>query len=177
MYLLGSSLKNLPVLSLQDGSIVTRVDEAVINPDTLEISAFKCASLPGLPAEPVVLPRDLRQLSADGLIVNFADDISSAPDVVRLAPLFANPYRLEGSRVISDMQRRLGRVEDFTVNAETYRVQRLHVKRPIMRSLMGSSLVIDRTQILDVNRREIVVKEATINEAALAPRTVPKINP
>lgn len=177
MYVLGSKLHNVPVLSLQDGSIIARVEEVLIDPATLEIAAFKCAEDRHLPENPLVLPQDVRQFSPDGLIMNFLDDITSSADVIRLSKLIARPYHLIGAKVISDMHRKLGRVEDYTVNTESFRIQRLYVKRSLIRSPLGSSLIIDRTQVLDVTEREIVVREATIHETALAPRAVPKINP
>ncbi len=171
MYILGSRLPNLPILSLQDGRVAGRVERALIDPGQLEVAAFILLEEKSGAEARVILPRDVRQMSVDGILINFADDIIEAAHVVRLASQLEHPYKLIGSKVVSDMQRRLGRVEDYTVNHETLRVQKIYVKRPVLRSPLGSSLVIDRTQILEVTDREIVVREATAIEPALATRT------
>jgi len=96
---------------------------------------------------------------------------------VRLKALKSDNFTLIRKTVVSDMGRKLGSVEDFTINIETNKVQKLYVKQSIMRSFFGSSLIIDRTQIVDVTPKQIVVREATLKAGAFIRDVVPDINP
>jgi sporulation protein YlmC with PRC-barrel domain len=178
MYALASKLIGLPILSLQNAESITQVKAIIMEIKSLEVVALACQPRPRLGKRPVLLMRDVRQVAIDCLLVNTEDDIAEAEEVVRLAPLLKRNFVPQGISVVTDLHRRVGRVEDYTINLETYHLQKLYVRRPILRSWMGSSLIIDRAQILEVSEREIIVRDATLTSKAgaslLAPNAVPK---
>lgn len=160
MYVLASQLINLPIISLQTGETVSHARSLVIEMASLEIVAISCANMKEY-TDPILMVKDIRQLATDCIIIDSDDDIGSAGDVVRLKePLLAS-YSPIGAHVVSHMQRPIGKVEDFTINSESLKLQKLYVRQPIWRSWLGASLVIAREQILDVMPKQIVVREAT----------------
>lgn len=162
MYALASKLIGLPILSLQNAETITVVTGLVLKRDNLEVVALSCAPQPRLGVHPIVLMRDIRQVAIDCLLVNSEEDIAEAEDIVRLAPLIKSNFNPRGLPVITDMKRRIGKVEDFTVNLESFNLQKLYVRQPLLRSWTGASLIIDRSQIVKVTSREIVVRESTL---------------
>lgn len=160
MYVLASQLLRLPIISLQTGETEASVKSIIIEMSKLEIVAIGCTAIKDF-NEPIILVRDIRQLASDCLIVDSRDDISSAEDIVRIKDPLLLAYTPIGAHVISQMQRPIGKVEDYTINSESLKLQKLYVRQPIWRSWMGSSLIISREQILDVSAKQIVVREAT----------------
>ena len=170
MYVLASQLSNLPVISLQTGETVSRVSYLVIEMSKLEIVAVACNKMKEI-EDPILMVRDIRQIATDCLIIDTEDDIGSAADVVRLKEPIMAHYSPIGAQVVSHMQRSIGKVDDFTINSESLKLQKLYVRQPIWRSWFGSSLIIAREQILDVTPKQIVVREATVDS------TVPLTKP
>jgi len=175
MYSLASNLKGQPIISLQTGQPVGWIDQPVLNMANLEVVAFTCRA----PHRPhlVLVARDIRQFAADCLIVDDEDELTEPGDIVRLKSNLANSYSPIGKRVLADTGRRLGSVEDYSINLESSRVQRLYVRRPLWRTWFSSSLIIDRTQIIDVTPEQIIVRDATMTESVIAPDTLPEIHP
>jgi sporulation protein YlmC with PRC-barrel domain len=178
MYALASKLIGLPILSLQNAEAITQVKGLVMEIKSLEVIALTCEPRPQLAKQPVLLMRDVRQVAIDCLLVNAAEDLVEAEDIVRLAPLLERDFQPQGLRVVTDMKRRVGRVEDYTINLQTYHLQKLYVRRSVLHSWMGASLIIDRAQIIEVSEREIIVRDASIPASSrspiLAPKPVPK---
>lgn len=178
MYALASKLIGLPILSLQNAESITQVRSLIMEIKNLEVVALACDPRPRLGKRPVLLMRDVRQVAIDCLLVNTEDDLVEADEVVRLEPLLKRNFDPHGLNVVTELKRRVGRVEDYTINLETYHLQKLYVRQSILRSWMGSSLIIDRSQIIEVSEREIIVRDATIasrtTSGLLAPKPIPK---
>lgn len=176
MYVLASQLKNLPIISLQTGETITQIHSLIIEMERLEIVALKCVNMKEF-KDPILMVRDIRQIASDCIIIDSEEDIGSAEDVVRLKePIFAN-YSPIGSNVVSHMQRPIGKVEDFTINSESLKLQKLYIRQPIWRSWLGSSLIVAREQILDVKPKVIIVREATIENKLTLHKQVPEPRP
>jgi sporulation protein YlmC with PRC-barrel domain len=178
MYALASKLIGLPILSLQNAETITRVRGLVMEIKSLEIVAFTCEPGPAIGKQPVLLLRDVRQVAIDCLLVNTAEDLAEAEDIVRLEPLLKQGFDPRGLRVVTDHKRPVGKVEDYTINLQTFHLQKLYIRQSILRSWMGSSLIIDRAQILEVSQRQFIVRDTAITTSErshiLAPKPVPK---
>lgn len=177
MYALASKLVPLPVLSLQTGTNVATTKAVILDPALLEVVAFSCITDSRKAGDIALMLRDVRELALDCVIVDSDEDLIELDEIVRLRALKADNFQLVGKKVVSDMGRRLGSVEDYTVNTDTNRIQKLYVTQSIIRSFFGSSLIIDRTQIIDVTPRQIVVKEATLKAGVLTGEAVPDVHP
>lgn len=173
MYVLASRLADLGVISLQTGEVIATAEDLLVDRDELELVAFRCETTGRRPAPRVLLYRDLRQLAVDCLIVDSDDELSEANDIVRVQRLLEENFHPVGTAVVTDTGRRLGKVEDFTINTESGRTQKIYVRRSLWRSWIGSSLIIDRNQIIDVARDRIVVRDATVTATSLGPKPVP----
>lgn len=176
MYVLASQLKNLPIISLQTGETVTQVQALIIEMEKLEIVAVACTQMKEY-SDPILMVRDIRQIASDCLIIDSEDDIGSGSDVVRLKDPIREAYSPIGSNVVSHMQRPIGKVEDFTINSESLKLQKLYIRQPIWRSWLGSSLIIAREQILDVKPKVIIVKEAIIDAKLTIQKQIPEARP
>ncbi len=170
MYITNTRLVGMNVVSLQTGQALSQVRQPLIDQRSLEIVALVCAGRAA--ALPVVMTRDIRELASGTVLVNSSDDLTDATEIVRLAPMLKEHFRLIGLVVKTELGTRLGRVEGYTIDTETYRVQKLSVKRSILKDLFIGSLMIDRSQIVDVGPKAITVRDATLKESVSGPQTV-----
>lgn len=177
MYAIASKLTPLPVLSLQTGLQVATIKRVILDPAELQAVAFACSTPKRNTPILALMIRDIRELAVDCVIIDSEDELTELSDIVRLQALMDSPFELDGITVDSDMGRRLGSVEDFTINVESSMVQKLYVKQSIIRSFFGSSLIIDRTQIVDVSPQKIIVREASLKAGVLSRKAVPDTNP
>lgn len=173
MYILASEIENLPIISLQTGEAIAQLHRPVIDMSTLEVAAYRCEALTG--KQPLILmPRDIRQFATDGLLVDNEDELAQADEVVRMGPLIKQDFNPRGKAVVSDIGRRLGSVDDYSINLDSKRIQKLYLKQPFLRSWLGSNITIDRTQIIDVSPKKIVVRDSVITDMVMATDTLPE---
>lgn len=176
MYALQSALKGRPVISLQTGERIARLSTPVLDVTNFEIQAYACSHTHhGQRA--LLMIADIRQFAEDCVIIDDEDQLTAPEDLVRLAGSLRHNYSPIGKPVYSELGARLGTVEDYTINLQTSRIQRLHVRQALWKSWSGAGLDIDRTQIIDVTPERITVRDATIKEPVLAPDTLPEIQP
>ena len=175
MYALASRMKALPIISLQTGDTVAVVGQPVLDAGSLEIVAYHCKTV----AEDakLLITRDIRQSAIDCLIIDNEEELADCDDVVRLQRILQENFTPIGKLVVTEALRKLGIVEDFTINLDTNRVQKLYVRQPLFHSWLGGSLMIDRTQIIDVTPKRIVVREAIVKSPMLSSDAIPKVSP
>jgi len=164
MQLLSAQLRRVPIFGFQTGAQIGITTDLIIDPDKLRLAAFSCQGHGQ--ATRLLLPQDVRQSGPDGFIVDSEDTLAEPDDIVRLQPLLKRPFKLIGLVVVTQLGQRLGRVEEFTLDPSDYRIQKIHVHRPILRSLWEGSLVIDRSQITEITHRQLVVKDGTVPVSA-----------
>jgi uncharacterized protein YrrD len=153
--LLGASVK-----SLQSGSEIAKITIPLIDPRNLKIMAFYLESKLIKISPAILLPADIREVGPLGVIIDDINNIVSPDDVVRLKEIIEFDFILDGIAVVDEKKRRLGTVEYYTFDPESYFIQQLYVKPGFMQSLKVTNLIISRSQIVDVDNKKITVKLA-----------------
>lgn len=175
MYTLASKLSGLPVMSLQTGETVAIISAPIIDPSHLTLIAYRCEG-PDHGQILVLMVRDIRQMALDCVIVDSEEELAEASDIIRVKTLIDQNFTPMNKPVATELGRRLGKVEDYTLNLEANHVQKLYVKPPIWRAWLSSNLVIDRTQIIDVTSHQITVRDATIKATLMQHEPMPESN-
>lgn len=158
MLQLSASLLNKPILSLRTGGPIARILSPIFNPKNLKIEGFYCDD--GESKQPLILvEQDIRENSSQGIIVNDHDVLVLPEDLVRLKNVLAMDYELLGKPVVTVGHDKVGKVSDYAVETTTMYVQKLYVSRSIFKSLAGGSLSVDRSQIVEVTNRRIIIQE------------------
>ena len=169
MLFMSKSLFNRPVMSLRTGTRVATAVEPIINPHNLKILGWWC-SLAGRGKNLVLLSEDVRETTPGGLAVNDDEVLSQPEDLVRHREILDIKFRLTDKTVRTKRQK-LGKVADFSYNDGMF-VQKLYVARPVTKIFSSQdTLLIDRTQILEVTDSYILVRdtEVTAEEKEMAP--------
>ena len=178
-----SQLLGCPVLSTHDMSLVAHIEGEIVEPESLKILAFRVwgAAIQNNPELGEILDvRDIRELSPIGMIVDSAEEFVNPGDVVKIDKTLALGFSLIGLKVVTKKGSRLGKVIDFIVDTETWKVQQLIVKRPAMKALVDPELVIPRREILEIDDYKITVKdeEEVIKKTAVKQAFTPNfVNP
>lgn len=156
---MSKSLFNRPVMSLRTGSQIAVAIEPIINPHNLKILGWWCTTRGG--GRLVLLSEDVRELMPQGLAVNDDDVLSSPDDLVRHREILGIKFQLIDKTVRTKRQK-LGKVSDFSYNDGMF-VQKLYVARPVTKIFSSQdTLLVDRTQILEVTDSYILVRDAEV---------------
>lgn len=177
MLLLGSRLNAQPIMSLQTGGELGRAVRAVIDPADLSIVAYSLKS-PLAAGTPYIRIEDIRELSDIGFIIDSIDEFVVHGDVIKLDEIIDLQFHLRGMAVRDEKRHKLGTIIDYTVDVGTFTVQQLTVRRPLLRSLNDTELLIHRSQIIEINNEAIVVhSQAKAPEHTLVTAPGSYVNP
>lgn len=149
-------------MSLQSGTQLGTIGEPIIDPRKLKVVAYYVLG-PRISGVSVVHAADIREYGPLGFIVDSADDIMEVDeDLVRLQEVISFNFTLTNKPVIDDTKKKLGKVVDYTLESESFLVQKLHVSQSLVKNITSSNLLIHRTQIIEVTDSNILVRSATI---------------
>lgn len=174
MLKLSASLLNQSVVSLRTGGIVAHVDSAIINPHNLKIEGFYCLDSKSK-QRLILLVQDIRDIVPQGIVIDDHDVLSEAGELVRLQQVLELQYELVGKPVQTTKKEKLGKVNDYAVDDQTYYVQKLYVERSLLKSLSNGQLSIDRTEIVEVTDKRVIIKELHKSSKSGVPATAPAI--
>lgn len=151
-------------MSLQSGGSLGLAGAPIIDPRKLQIVAYYVDG-PRIHEKSVLHTADIREVGPLGFIVDSSDSIMTLDeDLVRLQEVIGFNFDLIGKIVIDDHKKKLGKIAEYSLESDGFFIQRLHVSQSVMKSLSSSHLIIHRSQIVEVNDRQIIVRSATIPE-------------
>ena len=154
---------NRPVMSLRTGGQIALAISPIINPHNLKILGWWCKGAGE--KRQVLLSEDVREIMPSGLAVNDEDTLSSPDDLVRHKEVLDIRFELM-EKLVKTKRQKLGRVSDFSYNDGMF-VQKLYVARPLHKVFTSEdTLIIDRTQILEVTDRYILVRDSEVKATA-----------
>jgi len=156
MLRLSDTLIGKPIMSLRTGQPVATSSGAIIDPNNLKIEGFYCIDRFDR-SEMVLLYQDIRDVIAQGFVVNDHDVLAKPDDLVRLSKLIRLGFDLKGMRVVTVGGQRLGKVSDYAIEVETMYIQKFYVTQGFMKGLTGGNLGIDRSQVQEITKSKVVV--------------------
>ncbi len=159
MLQLSGSLLNQPVMSLRTGGQIGQVTSAIINPNNLKIEGYYVQDSHNKKTQLILLYQDIRDIIGKGIVVNDHEVLAHPSDLVRLKKILDINFQLIGKPVYTQSKERLGKVNDFAVETQTMYVQKLYVGQSLIKSFTGGSLSVDRTQIVEITNRKIVIQD------------------
>lgn len=151
-----------PVMSLQTGSELGRTIKPIINPRELSIVAFELHGI-NLDYDPSLLRiNDIREIGPMGMIIDSSDELISVSDVIKIKEIYELNFELVGLKVIDDKKRNVGKVTGFTLDASSFFIQQLQVKRPLLKSFGDTEFLIHRSQVIKITDDYLIVKSPDI---------------
>lgn len=172
-----SQLTHMPVMSLQTGTELARTTNALIDPRNLTVIAYELSG-PLLDQQPSFLRiADIREQSNIGFIVDSSDEFVSLEDVLKIKEIYDFKFELVGLPVVDEKGKKLGKVSDYTLELESFVVQQINVKRPLLKSMGDTELLVHRSQIVKVSDTTIVVKAGSVTADPVKTAVSNYVNP
>lgn len=159
MLQLSGSLTNQPVLSLQTGGVVAVTNSVIINPNNLKIEGFYCTDGFDRKRLVVLLNQDVRDIIAQGLVVNDQNVLAEPEELVRLKDVMDTHFEVLGKQVVTTRKEKLGKVIEYAVDSETMHIQKLYIAQSLFKNLTSGNLGIDRSQIVEITDKRIIVHD------------------
>jgi sporulation protein YlmC with PRC-barrel domain len=157
--MVGSKLVGYPVLSLHVGGEIARTAEPIIDPDGLKIIGYTLTGpLIGGDVGDILDLMSVREFANTGMIIDSIDEFTNREDVIKMDKIMSLNFKLIGLKVVTEDNRNLGKVSDYTVDTDSFMIYQLIVRRPTLKSLVDPELTINRSQIVEVDDYKIVVK-------------------
>lgn len=175
MLRLSPTIIDLPVVSLRTSGKVATASEPIINPNNLKIEGWYCEDTFSHETL-VLLSQDIRDFVPQGIAVNDHSDLVDPEDLVRLHDILKLEFKLLGKPVVTNRGRRMGKVADYALDTTDMKIQKLYVARPMYKSLTDGQLSIDRSQIIEITNRKVVVRDVDVKAEAGVPLTAPGVS-
>lgn len=168
MLRLSTSYIDRSILSLRTGGQIGIAKSPVINPNNLKIEGWYASD--SYEKGDFILPaQEIRDLITKGLVVNDHDALTRPEDMVRLKEIINLNFNLIGKVVSTETGKKLGKITEYAVNDENYYVQKLYVNQSILHGLSQEQLLIDRSQIIEISDKRIIVSDLSSKSAAPTP--------
>lgn len=163
MLVAADTLLGMPVMSLQTGSELGRTAREIIDPRNLTIVAYELAG-PLLDHDPTLLRlADIREIGPLGMIIDSSDELVGVSDVVELKKIYEFQFQLRGKPVLDERGQKIGRVNGYTIMSGSFVIQQLSIRRPFLRSLSDTELLVHRSQVVTITDEQIIIQSATVS--------------
>lgn len=155
---MSEAVQNKDVLSLRTGAPVAQIQGPIINPNNLKMEGFYCLDN-AENKQLVLLYQDIRDILPQGIVVNDFDVLAEPEDLVRLQEVLDINFELIGKPVETISHEKVGKVTDYAFESATMFIQKIYVSQSILKSFTGGNLSIDRSQILEITPKRIVIND------------------
>jgi hypothetical protein len=158
MLQLSGMLLNRPVLSLRIGRPIATTLGPVINPDNLKIEGFYCHEQKSRLVR-ILLSQDIRDIMPQGIVVNDQDALTDPDELIRLKDIIDLGFDVMGKQVVTTTKAKVGKVTEYAVEVDGLYIQKIYVSQPFFKSLGGGNLGIDRSQIVELTNKQIIIND------------------
>ncbi len=160
------------VLSLRVGRPVAEVIEPIINPNNLFIEGWRVTDNQSRDVL-VLLTQDIRELLSKGIAIDDFDVLSDEKELIRLKNITKLKFQLLGLKVVDENGQNYGKVVDFAFETKSFYIKKIYAAQPIIKSISGKSLTIDRTQIIEITDKRIVIEAPVVKDQETSLAAVP----
>ncbi len=151
---------------------MANVTAPIINPNNLKIEGLYCQDRFGK-HQLVLLSQDIRDIIGQGIVINDHDVLSEPGELIRLRKVIDTDFHLLGKPVFTVSKHKLGKVNDYAADTTTMYIHKLYIGQPFIKSFSGGQLSVDRTQIVEITNRKIIVQEPLQPTKVRVPATAP----
>lgn len=160
MLVASTKIIGTPVLSMQAGGPIGQIAEPIVDPDNLNVIAFRLSGGVISRNESNILDiSSIREYSKYGMVIDDIDELVTPNDVIKIAEVLELNFNLIGLKAQTKKGAKIGKVIDYTIDSDSFIVQQIIVKRPLMKGLMDPELTIHRKEIVEVTDYKIIIKD------------------
>jgi sporulation protein YlmC with PRC-barrel domain len=160
MLKLYESIPGTKIMSLRTGSPVASVIKPIINPNNLYIEGWYVQETSGQ-KRLVLLSNDIRDVLPQGFVINDYEVLSQPGELVRLQEIMEINFHLMNLRVVSESGKNYGKINDYAFETANFFIQKLYVGQSLVKNFSGGTFSVDRSQIIEISNKQIVIEDAT----------------
>ncbi len=158
MLKLSATVLNRPVLSLRTGGPIGNTTKIIFNPNNLKIEGWYVTDRFDN-SQLILVAEEVREIIEQGIVVNDHEVLSPEEDLVRLKPILELKFELIGKIVSTESGKRVGKVSDYAIETSGLLVKKLYASQSLVKNFTGGTLSIDRTQIVEITSKKIIVED------------------
>jgi uncharacterized protein YrrD len=152
-------------MSLQTGTRLAHTSKPIIDPSNLRIVAYEVEGALLTENPSFIRTADIREYGRLGMIIDSTDELIGLDDVIHIKQLVDLRFSLIGLSVIDDQKHKLGKVDDYTLETGDFLIQQINVRRGFLKGITDTGLLINRSQIIEINNNAIIVKSPSVKSA------------
>ncbi len=153
-----SQLVGAKVLLYQEGAIVGEASRVLIDPD--DATFVGLAVQPShLRSERYIPTSEIKGYGSGYLMAKGLSSLSEENEVIKIRKVLSNEPQIIGARVVTEDGTRIGKVADATVNLKDSILDKLYLTSLLNIGLLGEQKIIDRSQILKIEKKKIIVRD------------------
>lgn len=174
MMILATSLVGTDVFSVHAGHNVGRIKSWLVDLKDLKISVFVVETASR--QTNYLLADDIRSLGVAKrpmVIIDYEEKLSEKDDLIRHREIIEKGTSLVGFKVKTLSGKFLGKVKDLSIDNQNLYIIKLQISAQLLVRLTNTSLLIDRTDILEIKPKLIVVKDSLLKTKRTVEKAVP----
>jgi uncharacterized protein YrrD len=144
------------VLREEDGAVLGLVKDVIMDPAR--------GKLVGLWVRPATLPMEYAVLPTDSILkwkkhiyIQADSDMAEAEDFLKLSKILEEGILIIGKQVVTEDGESLGKVEDMSIEIQTYRLKNIIVDRKFLLFSVAKRLI-PRGSIIRIEKDQIIVR-------------------
>lgn len=157
-------LANIPILSLHLGGRVGVAKQAIINPGNLRVVAYEVET--SARGNALLLTESIREVGSLGVIIDDDSEFIQPGDVIRLDEIRTTNFQLIGLSVLDEDKKKVGRVNGYTLETDLFEIRQISVNPGLIKRLSTTEMLVNRSQIIEVNDRYIIIKSPKVQQDA-----------
>lgn len=165
MLVLGSRLLNSPIMSLQTGTRLATAVRPLIDPSNLRVLAYEVEGDLLVEKPSFIRTDEIREYGHLGMIIDSNDELIGLDDVIQVKKIYDLSFSLIGLHVLDENRRKLGKVDDYTLETGNFVIEQLSVRRGIFRGITDTGFLVNRSQIIEINNTSVVVKSPSVKSS------------
>lgn len=150
-----TSLIGSPVIAQHVPKPIGYVRDAVIDP---EHGKVVCWELRSRRANRFLATIDVLGYTDNGLLIGDADVPQSLNDLARVKILLEHPVHLLKLPVVTEQQKRLGRVKDCLIETTGHFIAKLFVAPSLLTRVFEDEIVIGRERVIKITAAKVIVR-------------------
>jgi len=150
------SLLGRSVVSVQTQKKLGKIKCGVVDPDTGRLVAFELKT--ALRQNWLALV-DIREYGEDEVLINSEGKLVVLDDLPRVKKLLQSPLKVVEAKVFTESGRFLGRVSDVVFDEHSGEIIKYYITQPFLLSPLRAYLILDRKEVLRVERKGLIVKD------------------
>lgn len=167
MQKLASQIIDGQLFSVHAGGKIADIIDILVRRKDLRIELLVVKPVDNIKKQ-FVLSSDIRAYDKNRVIIDSYQEMSEADELIRHQDLIKDGGWLIGAKVETQSGKFLGKVLDFSVDTTHYYVNKLHIRATWPQRLIHERLIVDRSDIVDITKNKITVRDATIKAKSTA---------